>query len=126
MNSARSTAEVRAAARRAGPQRTIITSGGAGDLLAMRPSGVADRLLARLLGASLNRRLAAGCPPESSPLLAARAQHIVALRSRRRLARNWENLLRTARGQGAHHMAASVCGKHVIAAEPGSASSSGS
>src|SRR6185312_14003692 len=45
--------------------------------------------------------------------------HIVALRSRRRLARNWENLLRSARrGQGAHRMAVSVCGKHIIAAEP--------
>jgi len=105
-------------------QRTIITTAGgitpAGDELAMRPSRVADRLRARLLGASLDRRLAAGCPPESSPLLAARAQHIVALRSRRRLARNWENLLRTARGEqgAAHHMAVSVCGKHIIAAEP--------
>jgi hypothetical protein len=107
-------------------QRTIITAGGAagvngvnGEPLAMRPSRVADRLRARLLGASLDRRLAAGCPPESSPLLAARAQHIVALRSRRRLARNWENLLRTARrGPGAHHMAVSVCGKHIAAAEP--------
>jgi len=102
-------------------QRTIITAGiTTGDLLAMRPSRVADRLRARLLGASLDRRLAAGCPPESSPLLAARAQHIVALRSRRRLARNWENLLRTARGEqgAAHHMAVSVCGKHIIAAEP--------
>ena len=103
------------------PQRTIVTSAGVtvGDALAMRPSRVADRLLARVLGASLDRRLAAGCPPESSPLLAARAQRIVALRSRRRLARNWENLLWTARrAPGAHHMAVSVCGKRVIAAEP--------
>ncbi len=100
-------------------QRTIITGITVGDSLAMRPSRVADRLLARLLGASLDRRLAAGCPPESSALLAARAQHIVALRSRRRLARNWENLLRAARhGQGAHQMAVSVCGKHISAAEP--------
>lgn len=103
------------------PQRTIVTTAGitAGDALALRPSRVAGRLLARVLGASLDRRLAAGCPPESSPLLAARAQHIVALRGRRRLARDWENLLRRARrGPGARNLAVPVCGKHVIAAEP--------
>jgi hypothetical protein len=120
MNTSRSTAGVREAAKRAGrPQRTILT-GVTGDPLAVRPSRVADRLLARLLGASLDRRLAAGCPPESSPRLAARAQHIVALRTRRQVARNWENLLRRAgRGSGTYHPALSVCRKQVIAAEPG-------
>ena len=116
MNSPRLIAGVRAAARRGGrPQRTIIT----GDPLSLRPSRVADRLLARLLGASLDRRLAAGCVPESSPLLAARAQHIVALRSRRRLARNWESLLRRARhGPATGHPGLPVCREPIIAAEP--------
>ena len=117
MNSPRSIAGVREAARRGSrPQRTIIV----GDPLTVRPSRVTDRLLARLLGASLDRELAAGRPPESSPLLAARAQHIVAMRTRLQLARNWENLLRTVRrGPAAYHPALSVCRKQVIAAEPG-------
>jgi hypothetical protein len=97
------------------PQRTIVTGGP----LAMRPSRPAGRLLARLLGASLDRQLAAGRAPESSPLLAARAQRIVALRQRQELARIWERLLRTARrGPGTYHPAAPVCGDRVIAAEP--------
>ncbi len=125
MNGSHPIAGAREAAKRdSRPQRTIITgvtgvTGVTGDPLAVRPSRTADRLLARLLGASLDRQLAAGRPPESCPLLAARAQRIVALRSRRQLARNWENLLRRARrGPGTHHPALPVCGERVIAAEP--------
>jgi hypothetical protein len=115
MNRPHSAAGVRRAAR---PQRTIVTLA-ADDPLAMRPSRVTDRLLARILGASLDRQLAAGRSPESSPLLAARAQRIVALRTRRQVARNWENLLRTARrGHGTYHPALSVRGERIIAAEP--------
>ena len=96
-------------------QRTLIT----GDSLAIRPSRLLDRLLARTLGASLDRQLAAGRTPESAPLLAARAQRIVAIRSRRRVARNWENLLRAARrAHGPYHHALPVRSDHVIAAEP--------
>jgi hypothetical protein len=85
----------------------------------MRPSRPIDRLLARILGASLDRQLAAGRTPESSPLLAARAQHIVAIRSRQEAARNWENLLRVARrGHGTYHPALPICGDRIIAAEP--------
>ena len=128
MNGSHSIAGAREAASRGSrPQRTIITgvtrvtgvTGVTGDPLTVRPSRVADRLLARLLGASLDRQLAAGRPPESCPLLAARAQRIVALRSRRQLARNWENLLRRAgRGPGTYHPALPVCGARVVAAEP--------
>jgi hypothetical protein len=116
MNSPHSIAGVREAARRASqPQHTIVT----GDPLAVRRSRLTDRLLARLFGASLDRQLAAGRAPESSALLAARAQHIVALRSRRRLARNWENLLRRARhAHGAYNPAIPVRGDRLIAAEP--------
>ena len=117
MNSPHSITGVREAAKRAGqPQRTIITTGGP---LAVRRSRLTDRLLARLFGASLDRQLAAGCAPESSSLLAARAQHIVAIRSRRQLARNWENLLRAARrAHGAYHPAIPVRYDSIIAAEP--------
>ncbi|HEX3513109.1 MAG TPA: hypothetical protein VHT26_03780 [Trebonia sp.] len=112
MNSRYLNAADREGARR---QRTLVT----GDPLAMRPSRVTDRLLARMLGASLDRQLAAGRTPESSSLLAARAQRVVAMRSRQRLARDWENLLRVARrAHGPYHHALPVCSDHVIAAEP--------
>ena len=116
MNSPYPIAGVHEVARRAArPQRTIVT----GDPLEMRSSRPADRLLARILGASLDRQLAAGRTPESSSLLAARAQRIVAIRSRQELARNWENVLRAARrGTGTYHRALPVCGDRVIAAEP--------
>jgi hypothetical protein len=104
-----------AARRPARPQRTLIT----GDPLAIRPSRVTERLLARTLGASLDRQLAEGLPPESSPLRAARAQRIVALRSRQQVARNWENLLRAARrAHGTHYPALPISGESIIAAEP--------
>jgi hypothetical protein len=116
MNSPHSIVGVREAAKRASqPQRTIVT----GDPLAVRRSRLTDKLLAQLFGASLDRQLAAGRAPESSALLAARAQHIVAIRTRRRLARNWENLLRAARrARGAYHPAIPVRGDRIIAAEP--------
>jgi len=116
MNSPHSIARVCEAGKRASqPQRTIVT----GDPLAVRRSRLADKLLARLFGASLDRQLAAGRAPESSARLAARAQHLVAIRTRRRLARNWENMLRTARhADGAYHPAIPVCSDRIIAAEP--------
>jgi len=104
------------------PQRTIVTGdplAGWPSRLAVRPSRLADRLSARLFGASLDRQLAAGREPESSPLLAARAQHIVALRSRRRLAGDWEHLLRSARrARGVYQRAVPVRRDRIIAAEP--------
>lgn len=89
-----------------------------GSPLLLRPSRLTHRVLARLLGASLDRRLAAGCQPESSPLLAVRAQRIVAIGRRRELARDWERLLRTARRvHGTYHPARPVRSGQVIAAE---------
>jgi hypothetical protein len=69
-----------------------------GDPLAQRPCGRADRMRARVSGASLDGQLAAGVPPESSRLLATRAREIVSLPRRQALARDWEHLLRVARG----------------------------
>jgi hypothetical protein len=68
-----------------------------GDPLVLRPVRLADRLLARAHGASLDQQLAAGCPPESSRLLAARARDIVALPHRASVAGSWVHLLRAAR-----------------------------
>jgi hypothetical protein len=55
-------------------QSTLVLS----DPLIPRPSRLTDRVLARVFGASLDRQLAAGTEPETTPLLAARAQDIVA------------------------------------------------
>lgn len=122
MNTPHSVAGVRGGASRAAqPQRTIVTivTGVTGDPLAIRPSRLTDRMLARILGASLDRQLAAGRAPESTPLLAARAQHIVAIVGRRRLACHWENLLHVAQGApGSRHLAVPVRSDTVVAAEP--------
>ena len=48
---------------------------------------------AKLLGVSLDDKLAEGHAPDTSPLLAARAQLLVSLTKRRALAENWLDLL---------------------------------
>ena len=55
-----------------------------GDPFALPSRRPGDGVLARVFGASLDASLAAGHPPESSRLLAARARDIVSLRRRRR------------------------------------------
>jgi hypothetical protein len=62
----------------------------------LRPCRTIDRLAARLLGARLDRELAAGRAPEWS---AARAEHIVSLPFRQTLADDWDQLLRPRRRQ---------------------------
>jgi hypothetical protein len=90
------------------------------------PRRLGDGVLASVFGASLDASLAAGCPPESSRLLAARARDIVSLRRRRSIADSWEHVLRVARrARGAGHtgsraaaVAVPVCADRVVAAEP--------
>jgi hypothetical protein len=90
-----------------------------GDPLVLRPLRFADRLKSRAFGASLDRQLAAGCPPEASLLLAARAQEIVAISARRAVAANWDHLLRVVRrNQGRRALALHVRSDQVVAAEP--------
>jgi len=72
-----------------------------GDPTGSRPLGGhwchgADRIAAWALRTSLDRKLAAGCPPESARLVAVRAREIVQLASRGRLADYWERVLRIA------------------------------
>src|ERR1700733_9304521 len=74
----------------------LTDSPGSGQLV-IRPAGITSRLLARLSGLSLDRRLAIGEAPESGRLLAVRAQQLAARRGRRELARHWEHLLEAAR-----------------------------
>jgi hypothetical protein len=56
-----------------------------------------ERVLARVLGASLDRQLAAGHPAQSRPVLAARARRLVSPAARRQLIQGWNNVLRQAR-----------------------------
>jgi hypothetical protein len=56
-----------------------------------------SRSIARLLGPSLDRKIAAGCAPESHLLLAARAQVLVSPIKRLTLAHDWTDLLTQAR-----------------------------
>jgi hypothetical protein len=83
---------------------------------AAAPVSTADRVLARMFGASLDRLLAAGHPAESDRLLAARAQYIVSLPKRRALARDWEHLLAVA--QRAPAPGVPLCRDRIAAAEP--------
>jgi hypothetical protein len=97
-----------------------------GDAFALPPRRLGDGVLARCYGASLDALLAAGHPPESSRLLAARARDIVSLRRRRSMAGHWEHVLRVARraqrarsaGSRAPAGAVPVCADRVVAAEP--------
>ncbi len=99
-----------------GDPASVVTEGGA---WALRPRRLGDRVLARSFGASLDRQLAVGRQPEETRLLAARAQAIVSLRSRRALARNWNHLLRVAhRARGKPHPARPIRGDRIVGAEP--------
>ena len=80
------------------------------------PVSAADRVLARMFGASLDRQLAAGQTAESDRLLAARAQRIVSLPRRQALARDWEHLLQVA--HRAPTPAVPLCRDRIAAAEP--------
>lgn len=96
--------------------RTVLVLG---DPLVLRQSRLADRLLARLFGASLDRELAGGRSPEASRLLAARAQDIVSPRKRQALACNWGHLLAAAyRPRSRRVPAVPVRGDRITAAEP--------
>jgi hypothetical protein len=102
-------------AHRRSARRTLVL----GDPLVIRPGRLADRLLARALGASLEQQLATGCPPESSRLLAARAQDIVSLAHRESLARSWDHLLCVAnRAPTLRTPAVPLNATAILAAEP--------
>ena len=95
--------------------RTVLVSTDPAAPWAVHRARATDRLLARMFGASLDRRLAAGQAPEATRLLAVRAQQIVALRRRRELARNWEHLLAAATG-GPRRPRALLCRDRIVAA----------
>jgi len=84
--------------------------------LGAAPVSAADRVLARVFGASLDRLLATGHAADSDRLLAVRARYIVSLPRRRALARDWEHLLAVARRAPAP--AVPLCRDRIAAAEP--------
>jgi len=76
-----------------------------------------ERVAARVLGASLDRQLAAGCPARSEPVLAARARRLVSPAARRQIIRGWNNVLRQA-GRPPFMPRPPLCRDKIIAAEP--------
>ena len=76
-----------------------------------------ERAAARVLGASLDRQLAAGCPARSQPLLAARARRLVSPSARRQIIRGWNNVLRQAE-RPPFMPRPPLCRERIIAAEP--------
>ncbi len=73
----------------------VLTARRGGEIVASEPT-VRDRMVARLHARALDRQLAAGASPESSPALALRAQILVRPSARRYLARSLRRLLRAA------------------------------
>jgi hypothetical protein len=75
------------------------------------------RPLAALFSPILDRKLAAGCPPESGGLLAARAERLVSASKRRGLVQGWERVLnealRAARPRNPH---VPLCRRRIIGA----------
>ena len=96
----------------------VLTDSPGSGRLVIRPAGITSRLLARLFGLSLDRRLAIGAAPESRRLLAVRAQQLVVLRWRRELARHWERLLEVARRPPRSGAQAWLSRDRILAAEP--------
>ncbi|HXQ59565.1 MAG TPA: hypothetical protein VN799_05685 [Acidimicrobiales bacterium] len=77
----------------------LVNDPGDPERLLLRSGRTRDRLLVRFSAGALDRRLARGDVPESNVLLALRAQILARPDTRRALARNWEHLVRVARGQ---------------------------
>jgi hypothetical protein len=97
----------------------VLTDRHGSGLLAACPDRVADKAMARAFAFRLDRCLAAGDDPDSSRLLATRAQHLVSLATREALAESWEHLLAKARRAPAPgHAALAVRADRVLGAEP--------
>ena len=101
------------------PATLVVRDSHGSGPLAARRSRLTDRVLAHVFGSSLDHQLAAGRPPESGQLLAARALTLVCLGRRRALARNWERLLAAARRPPAPGPARKLlCRDRILVAEP--------
>jgi hypothetical protein len=97
----------------------LIRDPGSPHCLRARPCRSWDRFLARVQTASLDRRLAAGQAPESTALLATRAQALVSPDHREGLAHDFEHLLEVVRGRRSpSHRPLPLCRERILAAEP--------
>jgi hypothetical protein len=97
----------------------LIRDPGDGQRILTRRCRAWDRLAARLLAPSLDRRLAAGHPPEADRLTATRAQALVSPDRRRALAANWEHLLDVAgRPPLPYNGRTPMCRDRIATAEP--------
>jgi len=76
-----------------------------------------DRALARIRGPLLDTSLAAGASPESGPLIALRARALVVPAQRRRLASDWERVVRAARERPASTKQVPLRRDWIVAAE---------
>lgn len=101
------------------PATLIVLDPGGGDHYVMRPVRPWGRLLANLRVSTLDQQLAAGRPPESNVVLAARAQRLASPVSCRALAADWERILELSRRpQPTRYPHIPVCRVHVKDAEP--------
>lgn len=104
--------------RRRESTRLIVVQDSNADRLVTRPVRPLARAMARVLGDSLDRQLAAGRPPESSRLLAIRAQHLVSTAQCYALGASWEHLLtQPGHSHPGYDPHLPVCQSRVIAAE---------
>ena len=86
--------ERRAADRsRPGTPALLLSGSAHGEGLAPQANHRWVQLLARLSSSRLDGQLAAGVPPESSPLAAARAERLVSFPMRSALAQHWGDVL---------------------------------
>ncbi|HEY7947600.1 MAG TPA: hypothetical protein VID75_07990 [Acidimicrobiales bacterium] len=85
------------------------------ERLVARSSRSRDRLVARVFASALDRRLAQGVSPESNVLLALRAQILARPETRRAIARNWDHLVRVARGEAVSRVP--LRRHHIVTAE---------
>ena len=117
-NGPATTATPLAPARTPSRARLVLHDSRGSGRLVGRPFRGLDRALARARALRLDRDLAAGRPPEDSWLLAARAQDLVAVRTRQVLAGDWEHLLRVIRRPAVSRSPlAAICRHRVAAAE---------
>jgi hypothetical protein len=88
------------------------------ERLTIRAKPFGTDLTARVLAGSLDRRLAAGLPPEAGVLLAARAQRLNSPARCRQLAESWQRLLAPRRQTSTlRSPSVPVCRSHIVAAE---------
>jgi hypothetical protein len=99
---------------------TVVLSDDLGQLREVRNRRLQpwEQVLASWHGFSLDERLAAGASPDGDRLMAARARALVSPARRRKLARDWGLLVRTARAGPTARVQAPLRRDRIVAAEP--------